>query len=96
MLSPEQLRAVGKLDLAMIPVGGFYTIDAKAAKRLIDVLDVRVVVPMHYRSARFGLDAIATLDGFTALCKEVKTYSGDSLTLTPDMPKQVAVLTYAE
>lgn len=96
MLSPEQIQALGKLDLAMIPVGGFYTIDAQTAKQLVDALDVRVVVPMHYRSARFGLDAIAPLDGFTALCGDVKTYPGDSLTLAPDMPKQVAVLTYAE
>ncbi len=93
-LSPEQIQAIGKLTLAMIPVGGFYTIDAQAAKQLADTLDVRVVVPMHYRTPCFGLDAIATLDGFTALCDPVNAYPGDSLTLTPDMPRQVAVLSY--
>lgn len=96
MLSSEQIQTLGKLDLAMIPVGGFYTIDAQAAKQLVDALNVRVVVPMHYRSARFGLGAIELLDEFTALCGDVRTYQGNNLTLTQDMPKQTAVLTYAE
>ena len=29
MLSPEQLAALGRVDVLMIPVGGFYTIDAR-------------------------------------------------------------------
>ena len=96
LLSPDQIQEVGKLDLAMIPVGGYYTIDAPAAKQLADSLDVRVVVPMHYRSPQFGLEVIATLDNFTTLCDEVKTYPGNSIILTPDMPKQVAVLSYGK
>lgn len=94
MLSPEQLREIGALDLAMVPVGGFYTIDAATAKQVIDALDVRVAVPMHYRSESFGLGAIATLEGFTSLCDNVRVYPDASFVLKPDLPKQVAVLTY--
>ncbi|MDD6274853.1 MAG: MBL fold metallo-hydrolase [Clostridiaceae bacterium] len=95
-LSPEQLREIGPLDLAMIPVGGFYTIDAAAAKQLTEALDARVVVPMHYRTETIGLGAIGPLDAFTSLFDSVTTYPGASLTLTPDMPKQIAVLTYGK
>ena len=31
-LEPEQLEALKGLDALMIPVGGFYTIDAKQAR----------------------------------------------------------------
>ncbi len=96
MLLPEQIAEIGVLDLAMVPIGGFYTIDAATAKQVMDALNVRVVVPMHYRSADFGLQVIGTLDSFTTLFDSVKTYPGNSLVLTPDTPEQVAVLTYVK
>ena len=50
-LEPEQIEALKGLDAVMIPVGGFYTIDAKQAKALIDQIEPRVTIPMHYRGA---------------------------------------------
>ena len=48
-LTPEQAEALSGLDALLIPVGGFYTIDAGQAKAVVDQLKPRVVVPMHYR-----------------------------------------------
>mgnify|MGYP000878371737 CR=1 FL=1 len=50
-LESEQIEALKGLDAVMIPVGGFYTIDAKQAKALIDQIQPRVTLPMHYRGA---------------------------------------------
>ena len=35
----------------MLPVGGFYTIDARAACRVVRALSPAVVIPMHYKTA---------------------------------------------
>ena len=35
----------------MIPVGGFYTIDGKQARKVAAQLNAKVVLPMHYKTA---------------------------------------------
>ena len=37
-------------DVMMIPVGGYYTIDAKGAKEIIDLACPKCVIPMHYKT----------------------------------------------
>ncbi|MEA5038229.1 MAG: MBL fold metallo-hydrolase [Clostridiaceae bacterium] len=92
----QQLQACGLLDAAMVPVGGFYTIDAKTAQRLCGLLDARVIIPMHYRTKQFGLLDIGTLDQFLAFREDVKRYRTDTLTLDADTPRQTAVLKYQD
>lgn len=50
-LTPEQSGALGKVDILMLPVGGFFTIDAEAACRAVAQLRPRIVIPMHYKTA---------------------------------------------
>lgn len=50
-ITQEQLSAMGKVDVLLIPVGGFYTIDAQVAEETVDQLNPRVVIPMHYKTA---------------------------------------------
>ena len=91
---PEQLEALKGLDALMIPVGGFYTIDAGQARALVEQLKPRVAIPMHYRSASFGYDVIAPLEDYLALCQDVVRYPGNTLELDKNTPAQTAVLTY--
>ena len=45
----ETLEEMGDIDILMIPVGGVYTIDAKAAMRSIRQIEPKKVIPMHYK-----------------------------------------------
>jgi L-ascorbate metabolism protein UlaG (beta-lactamase superfamily) len=47
-LSDEQAAEIGDLDILMTPVGGFFTIDAAVATDIVEKLQPRVVIPMHY------------------------------------------------
>lgn len=49
-LTQEQMAALGKIDVLMIPVGGFYTIDAAAARDTVKALNPRITIPMHYKT----------------------------------------------
>ena len=91
-LTATQKDQLKGLDALLIPVGGYYTIDASQAKALADELKPRVVIPMHYRGEGFGYDVIGPLDAFTALCGHVVSYPGSQLELTVQTPEQVAVL----
>ena len=92
--TPEQLDRLWGLDVLLIPVGGYYTIDASQAQELVEDLKPRIVVPMHYRSDTFGYEVIARLEDFLALRSDVVRYPGSALELTPHTPTQTAVLTY--
>ena len=92
--TPEQLDRLRGLDVLLIPVGGYYTIDASQAQKLAEELKPRIVVPMHYRSDTFGYEVIARLEDFLALRSDVVRYPGSALELTPHTPAQTAVLTY--
>ena len=46
----EQLLAIGPADVLMVPVGGYYTIDAPTALEVARLLKARVVLPMHYKT----------------------------------------------
>ena len=97
-LSDAQLADIGHCDAILIPVGGFYTIDAAAAKAVADAIGASVVIPMHYRKGPVGFDVLGTVEDFTRLYpqEQVKEYPTNTLTLTKDTPPQVAVLTLPE
>lgn len=71
MLSPEQRDALGPVDVLLIPVGGYYTIDAATAAKLAEVVGARITVPMHYRGEGFGYEVISTVEDFLRLSKNV-------------------------
>ena len=49
-LDDKQVTTLGEVDILLIPVGGFYTIDAKVATQVCNQIKPRVIIPMHYRT----------------------------------------------
>jgi len=64
-LGDQQVQALGKVDVLFVPVGGVFTLDGAGAQRLVDRLQPKVVVPMHFRIGGLSL-SIQTVDGFLA------------------------------
>lgn len=93
-LTPQQQEALTGLDVALIPVGGFYTINAQEAKAMIQEIKPKIVVPMHYRMGDVGLPAVAELDDFLSLMGDYVYYPTDTLTINAGTEPQIAVLTY--
>jgi L-ascorbate metabolism protein UlaG (beta-lactamase superfamily) len=48
-LTPEQIKAFGKIDVAMIPIGGTFTMPPDTAREVLTQLKPRIAIPMHYR-----------------------------------------------
>ena len=70
MPDQTQLNALGTADVLMIPVGGFYTIDAPMAAQVAKALQARVVLPMHYKTRANADWPIAGVESYTNLCTE--------------------------
>lgn len=65
-LTAEQLADLRDIDVAFVPAGGFFTIDAKGAAALIKEFNPRVAVLMHFRT---GLGGPAQLAQFPAIAE---------------------------
>ncbi len=92
-LTEEQLAELVHLDAVMIPVGGYYTINAATAADIVRSLGVRVVIPMHYRTQNSGYGVLSTVDEFLEMLPELEAYDfGNTLELTAQSEKCIAVL----
>ena len=52
------------LDILLIPVGGYYTIDAQSAAALCHRVQPRMIIPMHYRTQANADWPIAPVEDF--------------------------------
>ena len=41
---------------------GYYTVGPEEAQAIVEAIRPRVVIPMHYRSDRFGFDVLAPVE----------------------------------
>ena len=81
-LDDEQRAQLQDLDVLMIPVGGYFTIDAKQAAKIVLELKPKCVIPMHYKGENFGYDVLATVDDFLALVPGAQKIDADEIELT--------------
>ncbi len=80
-LSQDQAKAVGRVDVLMIPVGGFYTIGPREADVVIGQLSPRIVIPMHFKTEANKDWPIGTVDPFLEHKERVQNL-GHTITLT--------------
>ena len=92
-LPKEQREMLKDLDVLMIPVGGYYTIDAAQARQLVEYVTPNVVIPMHDRGMGFGFDVLGSVNEYLGLCQNVVRYQ-NVIEITKDMPRQTAAMTF--
>lgn len=62
-LTDELLDKIGNIDILIIPVGGGNSLNAEQAKEIIEEIDPRIIIPMHYLSEEQDT-ALGTLQDF--------------------------------
>lgn len=76
-LTPEQLEKIGGVDVLLIPVGGVYTVSAKEASEIINQIEPRIVIPMHYHVPKLkikleGVDKFLKIMGVKSIIPQNK------------------------
>jgi uncharacterized protein YjdB len=84
---------VGGVLYAYDVEGNFYTIDAKTAQQIIEAVQPKVCIPMHYRTDHTGFDQIAHIRDFTNAYPQVNTCD-NTVTLTKNTENQILVINY--
>ncbi len=82
-LSPDQLAALGKVDVLLIPVGGFFTIGPKEAVSMMKELSPAVTIPMHFKTDVLGFP-IKPVEDFLSLAGESERAGSTEIELKKD------------
>lgn len=93
-LEPGQLEQLKSIDVALVPVGGFFTIDAYQAAELVRMIRPKIVIPMHYTDPvrEFGFDVIDTVDTFISQMEQVTVITASEIDVDCGSNTQVVVM----
>ena len=87
----KQLEKFVGCDVLLAPINGFFTINPKELKAIVDIIKPRIVIPMHYYMQQYGsgypdqnmfeafkkeFPAIKYLDNYELDLEELKDYKG--------------------
>ena len=93
-LSAQQVAELGRVDIVLIPVGGSVTLDARGATEVCNKLKPKVIMPMHYKTAKCGL-LLAGVDDFLRGKENVKKLDASEVEFKQEelpSPTQIIVL----
>jgi L-ascorbate metabolism protein UlaG (beta-lactamase superfamily) len=95
--SQKEVAEIGPVDILMTPVGGLYTIDAREATQVAELINPKVLIPMHFKTEKCGFP-IAPLEDFLkgkarVIKLETSETSFDKRTLPQQM--EIVILTHA-
>lgn len=62
-LTQTQISSISPVDILFLPVGGYFTVDAKAASDVARSLNPKLIFPMHYKTSKADFP-IAGVDDF--------------------------------
>lgn len=92
VLLDDQIKKIGKVDVLMIPVGGVYTIDGQEASKVVEQLNPKVVLPMHYKTPALTFE-LNTIDALLKDKDNVKKVEGNILGVDKDhMPAKQEII----
>jgi L-ascorbate metabolism protein UlaG (beta-lactamase superfamily) len=80
-LDAAAVQAIGEVDVLLIPVGGFFTIDHREAAKVVESLDPHIVVPMHYKTDKVDFP-ISGVEPFLKTQENVERKGGSTLEVT--------------
>lgn len=89
LLTPEQIRHIGKVDVLLIPVGGFFTIDANTSAKVVGQLSPAATIPMHYKTINVKLP-IQGVEPFIKAMGGAKKLDVQEIELTPESMEKYA------
>ncbi len=90
VITDEQKNEIGCVDVLLVPVGGYYTIDAKQAWEVVQKLSPKVVIPMHFKTEVLGFP-ISSVDDFIKDKENVKKREEEVEIKKDELPQNLEI-----
>jgi L-ascorbate metabolism protein UlaG (beta-lactamase superfamily) len=82
-LGTGDVERIGPVDILFVPVGGYYTIGPEIATQVIERLNPKIAVPMHYKTDRTDMP-IKPVDDFLTGKSNVRRLSTPEFEITKE------------
>ena len=90
-LNEDCISEIGQVDVALVPVGGLYTINANEATELLRTMNPKIAIPMHYKTKACNFP-IAAVDDFLKGKENVEQVGSSEIILTKDkLPSEMHI-----
>ncbi|MGQ9636947.1 MAG: MBL fold metallo-hydrolase [Thermodesulfobacteriota bacterium] len=91
-LGERELAEIGPVDILLLPVGGFFTIDAKEATQVVEQIKPKVVIPMHFKTSKCGFP-ISPVEDFLKGKSNIKRPKSYEISLDQkNLPAQMEIV----
>ena len=88
-------KAIGSVDVLMVPVGGVYTIDHDGADKVLKLLNPKIALPMHYKTEFVGL-SLDPISKFTQGKTNVRLEKTNRITIDRNsLPQETQIVVLA-
>jgi len=92
LLTPVQVKSVGKVDILLIPVGGTFTIGPSEATKVVEQINPGIVIPMHFKTEKCGFP-IESVEAFLQGKSGVRrSTAGEVIVHKEDIPTKTTFL----
>ena len=90
-LDEEAVQKIGEVDILFIPIGGTFTVDDKQAWNVINKIQPKIIIPMHYKIGGLSLP-ISGIDPFLAQAKNKVIHVGNEIDIEKeDLPTEAEI-----
>ena len=91
-LTQQQISDLGVIDVLFIPVGGFFTIDAKQATEVAQAIKPKVIFPMHYKNSKVDFP-IKDVDRFLKGKKNIRSVNSSEIEIRKEnLPEEPEIV----
>jgi L-ascorbate metabolism protein UlaG (beta-lactamase superfamily) len=97
LLESDQSEMLSEIDILMVPVGGFYTINPKQAVTIIEEIEPAIVIPMHFKTPKHlnAYDELKTFQDFIAeIGVQPQNVKDFTLKAHKDLPQEMIILEF--
>ncbi|MBC2581283.1 MBL fold metallo-hydrolase [Clostridium sp. DJ247] len=78
VLSDDEIKSLGNIDVLLIPIGGNFTLDGKEASEIAQRIGSHIIIPMHYKTPVLSFE-LEGLENFLAYMKNGEKVGGNTL-----------------
>ena len=92
ILSDKELSEIGIVDILLIPVGGFFTIDPKEATRVAEQIKPKILIPMHFKTEKCGFPIAPVEDFLKGKTNIKRSKASEAFFDKKTLPQQTEIL----
>lgn len=84
VLSNDEIKRLGNIDILLVPIGGNFTINGKEASELAKAINSHIVIPMHYKTPSLSFE-LEGLENFLTHMKNGERVESNKLSISGEL-----------